>query len=180
MSSSEYALMLVRRGIIVRQRVDAHGCATAVDAIGPGGAAPVTDVAQSSGAAYAADDSMVCICPTGALRAAVDGGAPTASEVVALHGATLARVERLAEARGRGSALARVAAAVDVLADTLSPPRRLPVIPSGLLQRDVAALLALRQESVSRALGALERRGAITRTEDGIRIDDERLLKSAQ
>jgi len=174
--SSDYGLMLVRRGIVVRQRVDANGCATAVDAVGPRGAAPMSETEHAAHAGYAAADCLLCLCPTTSLRAAVDAGASGAAQVVALHTAALDRVERLAEARCRATALARVAAAIDVLADTLSPPRRLEVVPSALQQRDMAALLALRHESVCRALGTLERHGAIVRSEEGIRIRDRRVL----
>jgi CRP-like cAMP-binding protein len=56
------------------------------------------------------------------------------------------------------------------LAEVLSPPRKLEVIPQHLLRRDLAALLALRHESVSRALAQLERSGAIRRTRDGVAL----------
>src|SRR3974390_225948 len=58
-----YALALVRRGIIVRQRLDAAGAATAVDVIGPGGAAPLADSEEATSGGYAVDDALVCLVP---------------------------------------------------------------------------------------------------------------------
>jgi hypothetical protein len=176
--SSGYSLAMVRRGVVIRQRVDANGSATAVDAIGPGGAVPVPDAAETGTSAYAADDALVCLCQKPALTTAVDAGAPTAGQVVSLHMAALERVERIAEARSRGTALARVAAVLCALADTLSPPRRLEVIPAALQQRDLAQLLALRHESVCRAFGVLERRQAIRRSPDGTHIVDRAQLEA--
>jgi Crp-like helix-turn-helix domain len=176
--SSGHSLALVRRGIVIRQRVDATGSATAVDAIGPGGAAPLSDGPNGSNAGYAVDDALICMCPAPDLASAVDGGAPTSGHVVGLHRAALDRVERIAEARGRSTALARVAAVLCALADTLSPPRRLDVLPSTLQQRDVAELLALRHESVCRAFGVLERAGTIRRSPGGTHIVDRGLLEA--
>ncbi len=169
---------MVRRGVLVRQRLDANGSATAVDAIGPGGAAPVPEAGEATTTAYAAGDALVCLCAKPALTAAVDAGAPTAGQVVGLHMAALDRIERIAEARSRGTALARVAAVLCALADTLSPPRRLDVIPASLQQRDLAELLALRHESVCRAFGVLERRRAIRRSQEGTHIVDRALLEA--
>jgi CRP-like cAMP-binding protein len=174
-----YGLALVRRGILVRQRVDVHGSATAVDVLGPGAAMPLSEGGETSSAGYAADDALVCLCPVRALRAAVDAGWPTSSEVVTLQATALDRVERIAGARSRPTALSRVAALLGVLADTLSPPRRLTTIPAALQQRDMAALLAMRHESVCRALGILECRGALARGEDGIRLLHRARLETA-
>jgi CRP-like cAMP-binding protein len=129
---------------------------------------------------YAADDALVCLCPTGTLGAAVDAGARTAREVVALHRSALDRVERFADARGRGTALGRVATALCAVADTLSPPRKLDTIPGALRQRDLADLLGLRSETVCRALRALEWRGAVRRDEGGTHIVDRRVLEVAE
>lgn len=176
--SSGYSLAMVRRGIVIRQRVDASGSATAVDAIGPGGAAPLSDGPEGSSTGYAADDALICMCPEPAMSSAVDAGAPTSGQVVGIHRAALERVERIAEARGRGTALGRVAAMLCALADTLSPPRRLDTIPSTLQQRDLAGLLGLRHESVCRAFGVLEERGAIRRSSDGTHLVDRGLLEA--
>jgi len=176
---ASYGLALVRRGIVVRQRVDSQGSATAVDAVGPGGAVPLSEGGDASSSGYAADDALLCLCPRRPLSAAVDAGAPMSSQVVALHAAALDRVERLAVARFPTSAVARVAALLCALADTLSPPRRLPCVPAALQQRDLAALLSMRHESVCRSLGVLERRGAIERCEDGIRLLDRPRLESS-
>jgi CRP-like cAMP-binding protein len=175
-----YGLALVRRGVIVRQRVDAHGCATAIDAIGPGGAAPLSDSGEADTTGYAAADALICLCPKAPLRASIDAGAPTASQMVALQAAALERVERIAAARGRPTAIGRLAALVCALADTLSPPRRLTVVPGALQQRDLGALLGMRHESVCRALGSLEDSGALVRTHDGIRLLDRAKLEATE
>jgi len=174
-----YGLALVRRGVVVRQRVDADGSATAIDVIGPGGAIPVSEGGDASNSGYAVDDALLCLCPRRPLRAAIDAGAPTSAQVVALHAAALDRVERIAQARSRSTAIARVAVLLCALADTLSPPRRLTCFPAALQQRDLAALLALRHESVCRAMSALARRGALVRTDEGIRLLDRARLQAA-
>jgi len=174
-----YGLAFVRRGIVVRQRVDSHGSATAVDAVGPGGAMLLSEGGDASSSGYAADDVLLCLCPRRTLRATIDAGAPGSSQIVELHAASLDRVERIAAARCRATAVARVAGLLCVLADTLSPPRRLTRIPAALQQRDLAALLSMRHESVCRALGVIARRGAVERTVDGFRLLDRRWLETA-
>ena len=173
-----YGLALVRRGILVRQRLDATGSAVAVDAVGPGGAAPMLESGDASSGGYAADDVLVCLVPRPQLRGAVDAGVPAASQVVALHAAALERVERIADARGRATALGRVAALLCALADTLAPPRRLDAVPAALQQRDMAALLGMRHESVCRAVGILQRRSWIERGGDGIRLLQRECLEA--
>lgn len=172
-----YGLALVRRGIVIRQRVDADGAAIAVDAVGPGGAMPLSEGGDTSNSGYAVDDALLCLCPRRRLREAVDAGAPTSAQVLSLHTAALDRVERIAQARSRPTAIASVAALLCVLADTLSPPRRLASLPACLQQRDLAALLAVRHESVCRAMQSLARRGAVARTSDGIRLLDRARLE---
>jgi CRP-like cAMP-binding protein len=174
-----YGLALVRRGILVRQRLDAAGSAIAIDAVGPGGAAPMLESGDATSGGYAADDVLVCLVPRRALRGAVDAGAPAAPHVVSLHAAALERVERIADARGRPTALGRVAALLCVLADTLAPPRRLDTVPVALQQRDMAALLSMRHESVCRALGVLLRRRWVARGADGIELLEREHLEAA-
>ncbi len=173
---TEFGLALVRRGILVRQRVDPEGAAAAVDAIGPGGAVPLFDDDSASSSGYAADDALLCLVPRQPLSDAVDAGAPTAAEVVALHRAALDRVERIAQARNRPTAVERLGALLCALADTLSPPQRLECIPSALQQRDLAALLSMRHESVCRATRILQAQGGIERTDRGIHLKNRALL----
>ena len=174
-----YGLALVRRGVVIRQRVDSHGSATAIDAVGPGGAIPLSKGGDASSSGYAADDVLLCLCPRRPLRAAIDAGAPSSAEIVELVAASLERVERIAAARCRATAVARVAVLLCALADTLSPPRRLTCIPAALQQRDLAALLSMRHESVCRALSVLARRGAVERSDDGFRLCDRAQLETA-
>ena len=178
--SRGYSLALVRRGAVIRQRIDKSGVATAVDAVGPGAATPLSAGSEDGCEGYTTEDTLICICPTPTLSSAVDAGAPTSGQIVDLYRAVLDRVERMAQARARSSALSAVAAALCALSDTLSPPRRLDVIPSMLQQRDLAALLAMRHESVCRALRVLSDRGAIFRSPDGTRIVDRGLLETIE
>lgn len=169
-----YGAALVRRGILIRQRVDRAGRATAVDVAGPGAMLPLAD--DDAGATgYAVTDALVCLCP----RRDVDGtlaAGTTALEIVRMQAQVLARVERVAEARARARTTARVAALLVALSETLSPPRRLAVIPRGLQQRDLGALVALRHESVCRALVRLEQQGLVSRSADGVRLRDREAL----
>ncbi len=170
----EYAIALVRRGIVVRQRVDASGRATAIDIAGPGSAIPLGDAST----AYAVEDAMLCLCPAEIVDAGVEGGSFVARDVVRAQSAMLARVERLAEARGRPSMTSRVAALLLTLSDVLSSWRRLDTIPASIQQRDLAALLALRHESVCRAMTSLVRAGAIARTPGGMFIASRGALEA--
>ncbi len=174
-----YGLAFVRRGIVVRQRVDSHGSATAIDAIGPGGAMLLAEGGDASSSGYAADEVLLCLCARRTLRATIDAGAPGSAQILELQARSLDRVERIAAARSRATAVARVAALLCALADTLSPPRRLTRIPASLQQRDLAALLSIRHESVCRALGVLAQRGAVVRADDGFRLLDRHRLERA-
>ncbi len=177
--SVAYGIAFVRRGVLVRERVDAGGTATVVDVVGPGGVIPLPAAADGGAPGYAAADALVCLCPRRPLRLAIDAGAPMAGQIVGLHAAALERVERIAEARSRGGAVERVAALICALSDTLAPPRTLDLIPAALQQRDLAAVLAMRHESVCRALARLERRGALLRERDGIRLLDRGKLEAS-
>jgi hypothetical protein len=159
--------------------MDAAGSAIAIDAVGPGGAVPMLESGDATSGGYAADDVLVCLVPRHALRGAVDAGSPAAPHVVALHVAALERVERIADARGRATALGRVAALLCALADTLAPPRRLDAVPPALQQRDMALLLSMRHESVCRAVGILARRKWLERGPDGIRLLRREHLEAA-
>jgi CRP-like cAMP-binding protein len=169
-STAAPGLALVRRGIVVRQRVDASGGATAIDAVGPGGLLPLRD------SAYAATDVLFCACAERDLAEALGTSLATAREVIRLLEHALERVERIADARGRKSAAGRVAALLGALVDMLSPYRRYDLVPAGLRQRDMAALLAIRHESVCRELRTLESSGAVARVAEGIRIVDRAKL----
>ena len=169
---------LVRRGIVVRQRVDASGGATAVDAVGPGGLLPLRDPGERGASTYAVADAHLCVCTARTLNAALESSTGVARDVIRLQALALDRVERIADARGRKTAAGRVAALLGALSDTLSPHRQLDVVPAGLRQRDLGALLALRHESVCRELGRLERSGTTTRVAEGIRIVDRARLEA--
>lgn len=172
----EYGLALIRRGIVIRQRVDVHGRATAVDIAGAGSAIPFGT--GEDGADYAVDDALLCLCPTSAFESAVDSGRHQARDVVKAQAAIIARVERIAEARGRDSTKGRVASLLLAILETLSPPRRVDVVPAAIQQRDLAGLLAMRHESVCRAVTALVRDGAVARTPHGLRVLDRARLAS--
>lgn len=172
-----YGLGLVRRGILVRQRVDGSGRATAVDVVGPGGALLLDAGSEGDVSGYAAAEAMVCLCPSERLDESCSS-LPTARDMMRLQSVAIERMDCLADARNRPTASARLAALLAALGDVLAPPRKLDVIPPQLQRRDLAALLALRHESVSRALAQLERTGAIKRTRDGIELRDREALRA--
>ena len=163
---------LVRRGVIVRQRIGPSGGATAVDAAGPGCIVPLMPGGEVGSSAYATADAIVCFLGEEALARAVDG----TSSLLRLQAQALERMERIADARGRASAAARVGALLNALADTLAPPRTLAVVPANLQQRDLGALVAMRHESVCRVLVRLEAQGFIARGAEGISLLDRARL----
>jgi CRP-like cAMP-binding protein len=177
----EFGMGIVRRGIIVRQRVDAHGRAIAVDIAGAGGLVPLAmaiggEDANASG--YAIGDVLLCACTTDVMRASMDAERQTPRDVLHLHAQALDRMERLTDARGRMTVVERVAAMLLVLADHLTPLRPTEVVTADVQQTDLAALVSARQETVCRAMCALERRGLIARNVDGVRIVDRARLEA--
>ncbi|AKU95819.1 hypothetical protein AKJ09_02483 [Labilithrix luteola] len=174
---ADYGFALVRRGIVVRQRVDSTGRATSIDIAGPGSALPIGAEADDGAGGYAVDDVMLCLCPTSSLDAAVASGAAGARDVVNAQATILRRVERIAEARSRASATSRVAAMLLAIGDTLSPGRALNIIPSAIQQRDLASLLALRHESVCRSVASLEEKHLVQRGDSGLTLVDRRALE---
>lgn len=173
-----FGIALVRRGFVVRQRVDSLGRATALDALGPGSAMPVGSPTDEGATGYAASAAMVCLCPQSECDRALDGASGVARDILDAQSSMLERVERIADARGRPRAITRVARLLCTLSDTLCASRRLSLIPADLQQRDLAALLALRHESVCRALGSLEKKHIIHRDPQGVRILDRTALET--
>lgn len=167
--SSEFALVLVRRGVLVRTRATRNGASVPVDCAGPGTVVGLAPAAQEIG--YAATDVLVCLYPRAPLEHAVARHADTARDVIAGLAASLERVERLAEARGQATLDARVARVLTVIAETVAPPERRAVLPSGLQQRDLARLAGVRHESFCRVLGKLERAGLVRREPEGLVIE---------
>jgi CRP-like cAMP-binding protein len=144
-----HAFGIVRRGILIRQRSDGARTLTAIDASGPGAWVPLASAPGTS--AYAATRVLLCVHP----QRRFDGiaGHPEATlELLRLAQETLERVERIAEARNRGSATERIAALHSALSVWLGPRGV-----DGLLQRDIAALLGMRAETVCRVLKARSR-----------------------
>lgn len=171
-----YGFALVRRGIVIRQRVDAAGRAASIDIAGPGSALPIGGPlggeSDDGAGGYAVDAAMLCLCPSSAFDEAVGGGATNARGVVNAQTTILRRVERITEARSRSSATARVAALLVAIGDTLSPGRVLSEIPEAIQQRDMASLLALRHESVCRSVASLESKGLVRRGDGGLVLVD--------
>jgi CRP-like cAMP-binding protein len=178
---STYRMGLVRRGVLIRQRVDRQGRVTAVDAAGPGCMFLLGDPGEAAPASmvsgYAATDARVCLCSRTTMDEALKG-ADVCGDLIRMQEAALDRVERFADARGRPSAEARIAAVLVTLADTLSPPRQRDRIPADFQQRDVARLAGLRHETVCRLLGNLEGRGVVQRDREGLLIGDREALET--
>ena len=154
---AQYRFAVVRRGYVIRQRSDARGHTTAIDAVGPGGCFPlersVADASPSASGGYAVSRALVALCDDQTVTNALQSGGPTALQIHELESETILRMERLADARGRSGTAGKVAALLCVLADTLQfGPGPGHSIPVAFLQRDLAGLLSIRHESVCRAL----------------------------
>lgn len=171
-----YALALVRRGVVVRQRIDTGGRATAIDAIGSGAGFVLGEGDPDSvSAGYAASAALVCLCPLPTIEAGLQQDPEVARDLWRLAQRSLERVERLADARSRATAEARIGALLCALADTLFAKPR-DVVPATLQQRDLAVLVAVRHESVCRVLRKFGERGLVRRDSEGIHLLDRSRL----
>lgn len=177
--ADRHAFGLVRRGVLIRQRLDDAGRATAIDAAGPGCMFPI-EATRHTGISvscdYAATDLIVCLCPRAVLENVLDGSSKAGRDMLALQLTALDRVERLTQARGAPTVRQRVASLLIVLSDTLSPPRTRERLPSGLQQRDMSKLLGVRHETFCRVLRELESEGAIERDPDGLLLINREAL----
>lgn len=163
-------LVMVRRGMLIRTRMDASGHAIAVDALGSGASFVVPEDTERS-CAYAVDRTLYCTISGPSLLAGLRPDDAGLSDLHELHRAIQARLERFSDARGRATVRARVAATLCTLADTMSPPQgRRAQLPSALLQRDIAALASTRHESVCRILREFSESGLVEHGPDGINI----------
>jgi CRP-like cAMP-binding protein len=177
--SKGWAFALVRRGVIIRQRTDVRGRAVSVDAAGPGAFLPLGELGSARGSVatgYAASDVLLCVYPDLNEEPRHEClSRPTTLELFKLQTEALQRVDRIADARSRTSVERRVGALLCALADTLSPPARetIPALP----QRDLAALIETRHESVCRVLRKFERQGWIARTPEHIAIVNRAALE---
>lgn len=174
---SSYSFAIVRRGYLVRQRSDRSGRATSVDAVGPGCGFPLDRSAATSGetgiAGYAITRALVCLSDEETMQRGLAESGPTALQVHKLDSEAIARIERLADARGRAGTASKVAALLCVLADTLRPANDVPArIPPEFQQRDLAGLLSIRHESVCRAMRVFSKQGLISRDSNGIVLAD--------
>lgn len=164
-----FGIALVRRGFVVRHRMDAKGRSVAVDVAGPGSLVPLCPIGEGGDAttrAFAVTESLLCLCPTGdELRWCNDLGA----DLLHLHRRALDRVERLAEARGRKTLVSRVGTLLCTLADVLHP-RPKAHVPADLPQRTLSQLIDVRHESMCRALKQLQKKGLVARDRRGIWI----------
>ncbi len=172
----EFRFAVVRRGIVVRQRLDRQGRATAVDAVGTGGLVPLATSmgagGDTNGTGYAVTDVLLCASSVEATDTMLHADPQATRDILVLHAQAMERMERLADARGRATVLARVAALLAALGDSLSPLRKTDEITSALQHSDLAALVGARHETVCRAVRTLEQRRVIARDGDGTRILD--------
>ncbi len=180
---ARYSYAMVRRGYLIRQRTDAAGRTTAIDAVGPGCCFPLdrggdgTPEHTSSG--YALTRALVCLSDAETLQRGLAEGGPSAVEVHQLDNEAIGRLERLADARGRPGAASKVAALLCTLADTLRPGGQSePRVPSEFLQRDLAGLLSIRHESVCRVMRDFVKRGLVVRDQDGILLANREALQA--
>jgi CRP-like cAMP-binding protein len=118
----------------------------------------------------------VCLCDGETLERGLLEGGPVALQIYQLQSETISRMERLADARARPGAAAKIAALLCALADTLRPGT--DRIPADLLQRDLAGLVSIRHESVCRVLRDFTRHGLIAKDGDGIVLADRAQLQA--
>jgi CRP-like cAMP-binding protein len=179
---AQYRFAVVRRGYVIRQRSDARGHTTAIDAVGPGGCFPLERSAESAPPAsggYAVSRTLVALCDEQTVATALQSGGATALQIHELESETIVRMERLADARGRSGTAGKVAALLCVLADTLQfGPGPGHSIPGAFLQRDLAGLLSIRHESVCRALREFSGRDLVERTSDALILKDRAALEA--
>jgi CRP-like cAMP-binding protein len=180
-----YSFALVRRGFLIRQRMDAQGRLSAVDAVGPGGGFPIeasssADPGRSVSTGYAVTRQLICAVEPHPVESALAQGGDTARDVHLLQREALYRMERLADARARATLRSRVAALLCALADTLVRAAPEPDwLPASFLQRDLASLLSIRQESLSRTLGQFAKQRWIERDAEGTRLLSRAALEAA-
>jgi CRP-like cAMP-binding protein len=173
---SRYSFAMVRRGYLIRQRTDHAGRTTAIDAVGPGCCFPLEHAFARQGespiSGYAVTRASVCLCDHETLERGLAEGGTTPVQVHKLDGEAIARMERLADARGRPGAASKVAALLCALADTLRPGANNngepQTVPGEFLQRDLANLLSIRHESVCRAMREFGKDALIAKDGSGI------------
>jgi len=179
----QFRFAIVRRGVVIRQRVDPRGDVVAIDAAGPGCAFTLDRRAKSASASlptgYAATDALVCLTPEASLSTQSGVRDGVADDIIRMQREMLERVERLADALGREGSDGKVAALLCTLIDTLTPTAVLDQLPATLHQRDLCGLLGMRHETFCRVLGRLEQRDAVKRDPAGLVILERRLLESA-
>ena len=180
---SKYTFAIVRRGYVIRQRTDASGRTTSVDAVGPGCCFPLDRSAAEGGdsgvSGYAVTRALLCLCDEPTFHRSLTAGGPTALQVHELDREAIARMERLADARGRSGTASKVAALLCTLADTLRPAQpRDSRIPGEFLQRDLANLLSIRHESVCRVLRELTDQGLVSKAPDSLVLTDRKGLEA--
>jgi hypothetical protein len=175
---SRYSFAMVRRGYLIRQRTDAAGRTTAIDAVGPGCCFPLGK-GDGNTSGYALTRALVCLSDEETLRRGLVEGGPSAADVHQLDSEAISRLERLADARGRPGAAGKVAALLCTLADTLKPNGQIEArIPLEFLQRDLAALLSIRHESVCRVMRDFTKRALVSREPDGLRLANREALQA--
>ncbi|QQR90727.1 MAG: Crp/Fnr family transcriptional regulator [Myxococcales bacterium] len=173
-----FAFGLVHSGTVIRQRIDANGNATSVDIACAGALLPLhwplshtqEDISSSG---YAVSQLNVCLLPLEWFEKQIDSNHQIEHDLLRLQSEAMERMERLGDARNRGSVQEKLATLLCALADTLKLET---LLPEGLQQKDLAVLLGARHETVCRVLKDFEQRGAILRSKDGMQIDRALLM----
>ena len=141
---NNHAFGLVRRGVLVRERTHPSGARIAIDAAGPGAYVPLAGSVGCTG--YAASRVLLCVYPE-PVYTPEPGEEQLTADLNCLLRETLERVECIIEASRRASAEERVDAVMETLTAWLGAGA-----PEKLLQRDLAALVGMRVETVCRVL----------------------------
>jgi CRP-like cAMP-binding protein len=178
---NRYSFAVVRRGYLIRLRVGAGGKRTAIDAVGPGCCFPIDRAVvqgRPTAGAYSVTRALLSMCDEETFTRALGAGGTMVLQLNRLEREAFTRMERLADARGRASAASKVGALLCTLADTLQPGQEDRRIPAEFLQRDLAALLSIRHESVCRVMRDFSKRGLIERVDRAIVLKDLQQLES--
>ena len=180
--STRYSFGLVRRGLVLRQRVDGQGRTTVIDAVGPGQVFHLAEPEPPGGRAatgLAVTRALICVAGNAPVRRALLAGGADACDMFRLSQDVSYRMDRLSDARGRPGAAARVAALLCALADTLvREPSQPGFVPAGFLQRDLAAMLSIRPESYCRVIRQLRAQQLIRQDVTGTLLLDRAALEA--
>ena len=167
-------------GALKISSVDAHGTERILSLVHPAGfvGEMFAPVAQHEVTAIA--DSQVCVFPAGSYEKVVDRYPQLGKALLRRSSEDLFASRELIDLMGRRTALQRVAGFLKAMADAASPSPCHPAhrFDLPLTRGEMAGMLGLTIETVSRQLTRLEKQGVIARDgARGIRLEDAARLR---